>query len=260
MKVCLWFAVIHAASLPLNTLFATGRSWTVGRGVILGWIVFPAATLLLMPSVGGVIAVALGSLAGRTVRTLAATLPTPAYGIGAVYNSQQKRIYLLGGYSGSVLNTINVFDPQSETIAPASISLSHPNYQMAAIYSPLSDRIYTFGGLSPSPVATDAIYSLNFTSALNGAVTQLPAHLPQADFTQNAVHDSHTGLIYLIGGQITDQVTENARQFHARKPRFLRCDLPAKIVFHFFSRAFSIGLQLDKKITGVRLGNKKPEL
>ncbi len=72
MRVCLWFAVISAASLPLNTLFATGRAWSVGRGIILGWIVFPATTVLLAPVLGGVIAVAVGSLAGRTARTLAA--------------------------------------------------------------------------------------------------------------------------------------------------------------------------------------------
>ena len=141
-----------------------------------------------------------------TVRTLTATLPVPAYGMGAVYNSQQKRIYLLGGYSGSFLTSINVFDPATETIAPASVSLTQPAYQMAAIYSPLSDRIYSFGGLGTSFVATDTIYSLNFTSALSGTLTQLPAHLPQADITQNAVQDAHTGLIYLIGGLNTDQV------------------------------------------------------
>ncbi|HET7375063.1 MAG TPA: hypothetical protein VFK30_00055, partial [Anaerolineae bacterium] len=136
----------------------------------------------------------------------AVTLPTPAYGLGAVYNSQQKRIYLLGGYSGSFLKTINVFNPQTETITPASISLSQPDSQMAAIYSPISNRIYAFGGLGPSSVATNTIYSLNFTGALNGTVTQLPVHLPQAEFTQNAVQDAHSGLIYLIGGLNTDRV------------------------------------------------------
>ena len=126
--------------------------------------------------------------------------------IGAVYNSKQDRIYLIGGYSGSVLTTVNVFDPNTETIGASSVALPQPDYQMAAIYSPLSDRIYTFGGLGPSSVATDTIYSLNFTSATGGAISLLPAHLPQADFTQNAVQDSHTGLIYLIGGNSADQV------------------------------------------------------
>ena len=143
-----------------------------------------------------------------TVRTLAATLPTPAYGLGAVYNSQQKRVYLLGGLASgnTLLASINVFDPQTETIAPASVNLLQPGYQMAAIYSPLSNRIYTFGGIGPSSVATATVYSLNFTAALTGSVQLLSARLPQADFTQNAVQDAHTGLIYLIGGLNTAQV------------------------------------------------------
>ena len=141
-----------------------------------------------------------------TVRTLAATLPTPAYGLGAVYNSKQDRIYLIGGYSGSVLSTINVFDPGTETIGASSVTLPQPDYQMAAIYSPLSDRIYTFGGLTTGGTAVDTIDALNFTSATAGSVTPLSAHLPQADFTQSAVQDSHTGLIYLLGGLTTDQV------------------------------------------------------
>ena len=141
-----------------------------------------------------------------TVRTLAATLPTPAYGIGVVYNSKQDRIYLIGGYSGSILTTINVFNPNTETIGTSSVSLPQPDYQMATIYSPLSDRIYTFGGLTTGGTAVNTIESLNFTSTTGGTATLLPTHLPQADFTQSAVQDSHTGLIYLIGGNITDQV------------------------------------------------------
>lgn len=72
MKVCLWFAVIQAASLPFNTLFATGKSWLYGRGVIVGLIVFPLSAYLLTPAMGGVLAVAMGSLLGRTARTLVA--------------------------------------------------------------------------------------------------------------------------------------------------------------------------------------------
>jgi hypothetical protein len=72
IKVYLWFCVIEAASLPLNTLFATGRSWLYGRGVIAGMVVFPVATYVLLPVTGGVLAVAIGSLLGRTARTIAA--------------------------------------------------------------------------------------------------------------------------------------------------------------------------------------------
>ena len=72
MKTCLWFSVVQAASLPLNTLFASGRSWLYGRGVIAGFIVFLLSTFLLIPHVGPILAVALGSLFGRFVRVSAA--------------------------------------------------------------------------------------------------------------------------------------------------------------------------------------------
>lgn len=72
MRVCLWFSVLQAAGLPFNTLFATGRSWLYGRGVIVGLIVFPLSAYLLTPSLGGILAVAVGSLLGRMARTLVA--------------------------------------------------------------------------------------------------------------------------------------------------------------------------------------------
>jgi hypothetical protein len=72
MKICLWFPVVQAAFLPMNTLFATGKAWLYGRSVIAGLVVFPLATYLLYPAIGGLLAVAVGSLLGRTARTLAA--------------------------------------------------------------------------------------------------------------------------------------------------------------------------------------------
>lgn len=72
MKTCLWFPVIEAAFLPTNTLFATGRPWLFGRSVIAGILVFPLATYLLIPMVGGALAVVVGSLLGRAARTIAA--------------------------------------------------------------------------------------------------------------------------------------------------------------------------------------------
>lgn len=72
MKVCIWFAVIHAASLPLNGLVATGRSWLYGKGVLAGLLAFPLAVYLLNPLIGGMLAVVVGSLFGRLTRTVVA--------------------------------------------------------------------------------------------------------------------------------------------------------------------------------------------
>jgi len=72
MKICLWFSVVQTAFLPMSALIATGRSWLYGRSVIAGMVVFSLATYLLYPVIGGLLAVAVGSLLGRTARTLAA--------------------------------------------------------------------------------------------------------------------------------------------------------------------------------------------
>jgi O-antigen/teichoic acid export membrane protein len=72
MKVCLWLALVQAASLPLNGLAATGRSWLFGKGISAGLLTFPLAVYLLNPLIGGVMAVAVGSLIGRVVRTVVA--------------------------------------------------------------------------------------------------------------------------------------------------------------------------------------------
>lgn len=74
IKVCLWFSVLQAAALPLNSLFATGNWWIHGRGIILGLVVFPLSAYLLTSSLGGEMAVVVGSLLGRSARTLAAYL------------------------------------------------------------------------------------------------------------------------------------------------------------------------------------------
>lgn len=72
MKVALWFPVVQAAFLPINTLFATGRPWLFGRSVITGVLVFALSTYLLLPEFGGLLSVVMGSLFGRAARTLAA--------------------------------------------------------------------------------------------------------------------------------------------------------------------------------------------
>ena len=72
MKVCLGWAVIHAASLPLYGLVATGQSWLYGKGVLAGLLAFPLAVYMLNPLIGGMLAVAVGSIIGRLVRTVVA--------------------------------------------------------------------------------------------------------------------------------------------------------------------------------------------
>lgn len=68
MKVCLWMVVVQTAALPLNALFATGRAWLFGRGVLVGLLLFVAFAFLSSSWLGGAMAVVVGSLLGRAAR------------------------------------------------------------------------------------------------------------------------------------------------------------------------------------------------
>ena len=68
IKVSLWAAVVQAASLPLNALFATGKGWLYGRGVLAGLLSFIIFSLVFSSTFGGMMAVVLGSLLGRAIR------------------------------------------------------------------------------------------------------------------------------------------------------------------------------------------------
>ncbi|MGD9731521.1 MAG: lipopolysaccharide biosynthesis protein [Desulfamplus sp.] len=70
MKLSLWMTVVSAASLPLNVLFATGKAWLYGRGVLIGLLSFLVFSIIFSSSLGGMVAVVFGSLIGRSMRVV----------------------------------------------------------------------------------------------------------------------------------------------------------------------------------------------
>jgi O-antigen/teichoic acid export membrane protein len=72
MKVCVWFSLVQAASLPVSTLYASGSSWLYGRCILCGFITFLLATWLLIPLLDSVLAIIVGSLMGRIIRIITA--------------------------------------------------------------------------------------------------------------------------------------------------------------------------------------------
>jgi O-antigen/teichoic acid export membrane protein len=72
MKICFYFSIVQALSIPFSGLIATGRSWLFGKGILAGIAVFPIAAFLLEPHLGGMVAVVVASLMGRLVRTVVA--------------------------------------------------------------------------------------------------------------------------------------------------------------------------------------------
>jgi O-antigen/teichoic acid export membrane protein len=71
IKMCMWFGVVEALALPLNTLLATGKPWLYGRSVLSGILVFIAVAFVLSRFADPLTAIILGSLAGRAARVLA---------------------------------------------------------------------------------------------------------------------------------------------------------------------------------------------
>lgn len=66
------FPVIQALSLPLNSLFATGKSSLYGRSIIFGVAFFMLSTALYLQYMDAALSVMTGSLTGRTVRLIVA--------------------------------------------------------------------------------------------------------------------------------------------------------------------------------------------
>ncbi len=144
------------------------------------------------------------------VRTLAATLPFGMTPGAAIYHPRLNKIYILGGASASAtwLNTIYVFDPATETIAPFTPTPTPAGLDdFAAAYSSATGQIYIFGGNGPTGILSST-YAIEIgANPLTGtlrAVTTAP--LPGPNLYMRAVEDPVTHLIYVIGGTLSDRV------------------------------------------------------
>lgn len=83
----------------------------------------------------------------ETISTLSATLPTAAFAIASAIVGN--KIYLFGGHKGTngssgYLNTINVFDTETETISTLSATL--PTAACAIASTVIGNKVYLFGG------------------------------------------------------------------------------------------------------------------
>ncbi len=147
--------------------------------------------------------------ATAAVRTLAATLPQGASGAAAVYHPGLGRILVLGGMADGEdrLEGVSVFDPATETLAPAGFDLPLGLSLLAATYASATGSVFIFGGLDDAGQPVDAIYEVKAgRNAATGRVTALPVALAAADSGLAAVEDGQTNLIYLLGGATSDRV------------------------------------------------------
>ena len=143
-----------------------------------------------------------------TMQDLSARLPTAAHYITSA--AVGSKIYLFGGWhtprqnytdSYYCLNTINVFDTETNTITKLSVTLPMLANRMAA--EAVGKKIYLFGGMQSS--LTNYYNTIIVFDTETSTVQTLSATLPQAAyFIGSAAVEKK---IYLFGGALDSQST-----------------------------------------------------
>ena len=117
-------------------------------------------------------------------------MPTARYGLAAA-TGLDGCIYAIGGYNGSYLNTVEAYNPSTNTWA--TVSGMHTAREFLGVASGPDNRIYAIGGYNGSYLPAVEAYTPStdtWTTAAN---------LPTARYGAAAITGSD-GLIYVIGG------------------------------------------------------------
>jgi ligand-binding sensor domain-containing protein len=133
---------------------------------------------------------------------LAAVLPNALYQSAAVYHPGVDKIYVLGGRSAGLRDSVSVFDPGVRSIEPGSRLLPQSMADMSAIYSAETGDIYLFGGTNSSG-ESNRVYRMRVDAGdASGQTYSLTAigFLPAAATGLSVTQDPVSKLIYLVGG------------------------------------------------------------
>jgi PKD repeat protein len=122
----------------------------------------------------------------------AAGMPTAREGLAAV-TGPDGRIYALGGYNGAPLNTVEAYDPATNTWAAVAPMLN-ARYGLAAVAGP-DGRIYALGGYNNNAGVLNTVEAYNPATNTWTAV----APMPTARYLLAAV-TGLDGRIYALGG------------------------------------------------------------
>ncbi len=135
--------------------------------------------------------------------TLSETLPTPRSFVAAAHHPTLQRTYLFGGTdSTGALNDTLVFDPATGTLSEApALSLPDVRSAAAAVYSSITGDIYLLGGNDGTAISAGILrLRPDASDPLSGTISAV-ATLPFAVNGIQAVEETHTGLIYVLGNE-----------------------------------------------------------
>ena len=121
-------------------------------------------------------------------------------GVGKIGN----KIYLFGGYAstGKPINTITVFDTETEIVTTLSATLPSVLHNMGV--GVIGNEIYLFGGTSLSGTNSVKLKTIVVFNALNNTVKTLSVTLPSACSSMGSATVGTK--IYLFGGYTTSRI------------------------------------------------------
>jgi hypothetical protein len=119
-----------------------------------------------------------GGTPAWTQLTVSGTGPTARTGHSAVYDSQNSRMVIYGGWNGTtilsdtwILANANGVAGTPTWIQLATATAGPARYDHSAVYDPVSNQMIIFGGYN-APLYADAnVFSLTNANGLNGSVT-----------------------------------------------------------------------------------------
>lgn len=139
------------------------------------------------------------------------------------------KVYLFGGYNGSYLNTINVFDTETKNIATLNTTLTSPFMQMGCVA--VGTKIYLFGGYYQTSGSNYYSDSILVFDTENETLTRLAATISSYRCRMSCVAVGTK--IYLFGGytnasnyvstiQVFDTETETINTLSTSLPKSAR--------------------------------------
>ena len=156
------------------------------------------------------------------------------------------KIYLFGGRDtdGVVLDTINVFDTEKNTISTLSTRLPTPAYMVAA--GAIGTKVYLFGGTK----GTSNLDTINVFDTETNTINTLSTKLPTA---VNSLAPAAIGFnVYLLGGNGHDGIHKFFVALNLEKGNLL---IVASLTKNVFNLLPSVEIGVDKVYKGNEDGN-----
>jgi hypothetical protein len=127
--------------------------------------------------------------------------PTPREGHAAIYDPVRRRMLVIGGYDGGLLNDVWEYSPMVNgtwhLLTPAGNPMP-PRLNFSAVYDPVRDRVLIFGGDGGYPL--NDTWALQLGDSLAWQRIATPGATPAARREHSGVYDPQADQLTIFGG------------------------------------------------------------